>query len=62
MDDEEHTQITLYTGNRLKIYVEELKFGVDEYASTLTTKETSVKNLVYIMNIQEEKPGTMKDT
>ena len=28
--------------------------GVDDDASTLTTQETSVKNLVYIMNIQEE--------
>ena len=28
---------------------------------TLTTQETSVKNLVYITNIQEEKQGTIID-
>ena len=61
MDDEEHIQCTVYTGNRLNIPVEELKLGVDDDTSTLATQETSVKNLVYIMNIQEEKPGTMKD-
>ena len=43
--------------NRLKIPVKELKLGVDDDASTLTTQETSVKNLVYIMNIQEESKG-----
>ena len=35
--------------------------GVDDDASTLTTQETSVKNLVYITNIQEENQGTMID-
>ena len=48
-------------GNRLKIPVEELKLGVDDDASTLDTQETSVKNLVYIMNIQEESKGITKD-
>ena len=36
--------------------------GVDYDASTLTTQETLVKNLVYIMNIQEEIKGITKDT
>ena len=30
MDNEEHIQSTVYTENRLKIPVEELKSGVDE--------------------------------
>ena len=60
MDDEEHIQHTVHTGNRLNIPVEELKLGVDDDASTLATQEPSVKNLVYIMNIQEGKLGTMK--
>ena len=61
-DDEEHIQSTLYTGNRLNIPVEELKLGVHDDASTLATQETLVKNLVYIMNIQDRKLGTMKNT
>ena len=36
--------------------------GVDDDALTLATQETSVKNLVYITNIQEGKQGTMIDT
>ena len=59
MDDEEHIQSTVYTGNWLKIPVEELKLGVDDDASTLATQETSVKNVVYITNIQEERQGIM---
>ena len=35
--------------------------GVDDNASTLATQETLVKNLVYIMNIQEESKGITKD-
>ena len=61
MDDEEHIQSTVYTGNQMKIPVEEVKLGVDDDALTLATQETSVKNLVYITNIQEERQGTMKD-
>ena len=61
MDDEEHIHSTVYTGNRLKIPVEELKMGVDD-TSPLATQETPVKNSVYITNIQEEKQGTMIDT
>ena len=61
-DDEEHIQSTVYTGNRLKSPVEELKLGADDNTSTPATQETSVRNLVYITNIQEEKQGTMTDT
>ena len=53
-DNNEHVKSTVYTGNQLKIPVEELKLGVDDNASTLATQETLVKNLVYITNIQEE--------
>ena len=35
--------------------------GVDDDASTLATQETSVKNLVYITNIQEESESITKD-
>ena len=62
MDNEEHIQSTVYTRNGLKIPVEELDLGVDDDALTLATQETSVENLVYITNIQEEKQGIMKDT
>ena len=60
-DNEEHAESTIYTGNRLKIPVEELKLGVDDNPLTLTTQETSVKNLVYIMNIQEESKSITKE-
>ena len=61
MDDEDHIESTVYTGNQLKVPVEELKLGVDDDTSTLATEETSVENLVYITNIQEERQGIMKD-
>ena len=61
MDDEVHVESTVHTGNRLKIPVKELKLGVDDDASTLASQETSVKNLVYIMNIQAGRQDTMKD-
>ena len=59
--NEEHVKSTVHTGNRLKIPVEELKLGVDDNASTLTTQETLVKKFVYIMNIQEEIKETISD-
>ena len=62
MDDKKHKKCTIYTGNRLNIPAEELKLGADVNASTLATQETSVKNLVYITNIQEGKLGTTKNT
>ena len=61
MDNEEHVKSTVYTGNRLKIPVKELKLGVDDNASTLATQETLMKNLVYITNIQEERQVIEKD-
>ena len=61
MDDEKHIKCTIYMGNQLNIPVEELKLGGDDNASTLATQETSVKNLVYITNIQEGKLGTAKN-
>ena len=42
--DKEYVESTVHTGNRLKIPVEELKLGVHDNASTLTTQETLVKN------------------
>ena len=61
MDDEKHIKHTVDMGNRLNIPVEELKLGADEDALTLATQETSMKNLVYITNIQEGKLETMKN-
>ena len=61
MDDEKHTKCTVYMGNRLNIPVEKMKFRIDDNASTLATQETSVKNLLYITNIQEGKLGTSKN-
>ena len=61
MDDKMHTKRTANTGNQLNIPVDELKLGADDDASTLTTQETSAKNLVYITNIPEGKLGTTKN-
>ena len=62
MDNEMHIKHTVVTGNQLNIPVDELKLGADDDTSTLATQETLVKNLVYIMNIQEGKLGTLKNT
>ena len=48
-------------GNQLNIPVEELKLGENNDTLTITTQETSAKNLVYVTNIQEGKLGTMKN-
>ena len=61
MDTKMHTKHTANTGNQLNIPVDELKLGADDDVSTLTTQETLVKNLVYIMNIPEGKLGTTKN-
>ena len=61
MDDKMHTKHTANMGNQLNIPVNELKLGADDNASTLATQETSVKNLVHIMNIPEGKLGTTKN-
>ena len=60
-NNEEHVKSTVYMGNQLKLPVEELKLGVDDNTSTLATQETSLKNLVYITNIQEESESITKD-
>ena len=61
MDDKTHTKCTANMGNQLNIPVDELKLGADDDVSTLTTQKTSVKNLVYIMNIPEGKLSTTKN-
>ena len=43
----------------INIPVSELRLGADDDASTLTTRETSAKNLVYITNMPE---GTLETT
>ena len=53
MDDEEHIASTVHMGNQLKIQVEEYKLGIDDNVSMLASQEISMKNLVYITNIQE---------
>ena len=53
MDDEEHIASTVRMGNQLKILAEEYKLGEDDNVSMLFSQETSMKNLVYITNIQE---------
>ena len=40
MDDKKHIKHTVYIGNRLNITIEELKLGVDDDTSTLSTQET----------------------
>ena len=54
MDDKTHIKHTV------NIPVDELKLGADNYASMLTTQETSAKNLVSITNVPEGKLGTTK--
>ena len=60
MEDKTHTKRTANMGNQLTIPVDDLKLGADDDASTLTTQETSAKNLLYINNIPEGKLGTRK--
>ena len=61
MDDKMHTKHTANTGIQLNIPVDDLKLGADDDASMLATQETSVENLVYIMNIPEGKLCTTKN-
>ena len=60
MDDKIHTKCTANMGIQLNIPVEDLELGADGDTLMLTTQEASVKNLVYIMNIQEGKLDNMK--
>ena len=62
MNDKTHTMRTTDMGNPLNIPVDDLQLGADDDASTLTTQETSTKNLVYITNIPEGKLDHMKNT
>ena len=61
LDYKTYSKHTANTGNQLNIPVDELKLGADNDTSTLATQETSVKNLVYITNIPEDKLGTTKN-
>ena len=61
MDDKMHTKRTANMGNQLNIPVDDLKLGADDDTLTLATQETLAKNLVYIMNIPEDKLGTTKN-
>ena len=61
MDDKMHTKCTTNTGTHLNIHVDDLQLGADDDAATLTTQETSAKNLVYITNIPEGKLDRMKN-
>ena len=54
------TKRTANTENQLSIPVDDLKLGADDDMSTLATQETMAKNLVYIMNIPEDKLGAPK--
>ena len=59
MDNKTHTKLTVNTGNQLNNPVDELMLGADADTLTLPTQETLAKNLVYIMNIPEDKLGDM---
>ena len=61
MDDKTHTKRTTNMGTQLNIPVDDLQLGAGDDASTLATQETSVKNLVYIMNIPEGKLDRTKN-
>ena len=60
IDDKPHTKCTANTGIGSLIPVNDLQLGADDNALTLATQETLAKNLVYIMNIPEEKWITRK--
>ena len=61
MDDKTDTKCTANTGNPLNIPVDDLKLGADNDTSMLANQETLTQNLVYNMNIPEDKLGTMKN-
>ena len=61
MDDKMHPKCTTNMGTQLNIPVDDLQLGAEDDASTLTTQETLVKNLVYITNIPEGKLDRMKN-
>ena len=55
MDDKMHTKRTTNMGTHSNISVDDLQLGADYDTSMLATQETSVKNIVYKMNIPEGK-------
>ena len=62
IDDKPHTKCTANMGISSLIPVNDLQLGADDDASTLTTQETLVKNLVYITNIPDGKMDRTKTT
>ena len=58
--EEEHVEPTLYTGNRLKISIEEFSWEREGNGSTLETEEHEQQQIVYITNLEDglQKDGT----
>ena len=56
--EEEHVKPTLYTGNRLKISIEEFSWEREGNGSTLLTEEHEQEQIVYITNLHD---GLRKD-
>ena len=56
--EEEHVKPTLYTGNRLKISIEEFSSEREGDGSTLGTEEPEQQEVVYITNLED---GLRKD-
>ena len=56
--EEEHVEPTLYTGNRLKISIEEFSWEREGDGSTLGTEEPKQQEVVYITNLED---GLRKD-
>ena len=58
--EEEHVEPTLYTGNQLKISIEEFSWEKEGDGSTLWTEEPEQQEVVYITNLEDglQKDGT----
>ena len=56
--EEEHVEPTLYTGNQLKISIEEFSWEREGNGSTLGTEEPEQQEVVYITNLED---GLRKD-
>ena len=58
--EEEHVEPTVYTGNRLKISIEEFSWEREGDGSTLGTEEHEQQQIVYITNLEDglQKDGT----
>ena len=50
--EEEHVGPTLYTGNRLKISIDEFSWEKEDDGSTLETEELKQQQIVYITNLE----------